>query len=91
MDKKYLKLIREINPFVTLSYKKNIPKGLLLTNEETSMKRPFFEYVSLVALKNGHHNQEGYFIDSMNEDFEPTFEIEDIFKKSYFLISYNIL
>lgn len=72
---------RDKSLFVTLSYKKNIPKGLLLTNEETSMKRPFFEYVSLVALKNGHHNQEGYFIDSMNEDFEPTFEIEDIFKK----------
>ena len=67
--------------FVTLAYNKNITETIFITNKGVTMKKPFFEYISLVALKNGQHHQDGYFIDSKFDNHKSVFEIKDIFEK----------
>ncbi len=67
--------------FVTLTYKENITEKFFITNKGVTMKKPFFEYISLVALKNGQHHQDGYFIDSKFDNHKSVFEIKDIFEK----------
>ena len=66
--------------FVTLSYNKNICKSDALSNIEKTIIHPIFKRVSLVALKNGHHNEMGYYLDNCNKKTEGNFELKDIFK-----------
>tara|TARA_B100001093_G_C26855155_1_gene1027054 strand:+ start:3891 stop:5183 length:1293 start_codon:yes stop_codon:yes gene_type:complete len=68
--------------FVTLTYHQNISKDDVLTNIDKKLIYPIFKNVSLVALKNGHHNQTGYYLDNNNKNTETvsSFELKNIFK-----------
>ena len=73
---------RGINIFVTLTYSKLINKEnstIIIGNEKLSN---FNDYVNFVALKNGHHDQIGYFLDTNLKPYQlkDEFPIKNIFK-----------
>ena len=73
---------RGINIFVTLTYSKLINKEnstIIIGNDKLSN---FNDYVIFVALKNGHHDQIGYFIDTNLKPYQlkDEFPVKNIFK-----------
>ena len=67
--------------FVTLKFPDLISSDTNLYYEQSLLLRNFFDLVSLVALKNGKHNEIGYFIDS---DVKKDEEIDFIPLKSIY-------
>lgn len=66
--------------FVTLIYNQNISKSDVLNNYYRKSVHPIFKHISFVALKNGHHNEIGYYLDNNHKNMESSFELKDIFK-----------
>ena len=60
--------------FVTLVYPDEIKKNDFIETKKIDL----FKYVSFVAVKNGMHNQKGYYYDNFSKNINNNFKIEEI-------------
>tara|TARA_B100001057_G_C22843809_1_gene948169 strand:- start:845 stop:2125 length:1281 start_codon:yes stop_codon:yes gene_type:complete len=78
---------RGLTLFVTLTYSKPIKNKTPLYLENNIFIKNFFKYISLVALKNGEHNETGYFIDTDLKDDDlkniPLTRVHEIILENY--------
>jgi len=58
---------RGLSLFVTLTYKNEITKNTILKEKDSVLLESLLPEVVFVALKNGHHDETGYYIDSSLE------------------------
>ena len=65
---------RGLNLFVTLVYPNEIKKNELLEASNIQL----YDYVSFVAIKNGMHNEKGFYYDNFSKDIKSTINISEI-------------
>ena len=65
---------RGLNLFVTLVYPNEIKKNELLEASNIQL----YDYVSFVAVKNGMHNEKGFYYDNFSKDIKSTIKISEI-------------
>jgi len=82
-DDKGIALFKEIDNrgaslFVTLTYPHDFKEGMSINHEKGKIDN-FRDHVGFVALKNGEHDGEGYFVDSANKTAQTDLPITEIF------------
>ncbi|MAZ07156.1 MAG: hypothetical protein CMM99_01635 [Rickettsiales bacterium] len=65
---------RGLNLFITLVYPEEIKKNELLESSNIEL----YKYVSFVAVKNGMHNEKGFYYDNFSKNIKSTIKISEI-------------
>lgn len=65
---------RGLNLFITLVYPEEIKKNELLESSNIEL----YKYVSFVAVKNGMHNEKGFYYDNFSKNIKSTLKISEI-------------